>query len=757
MTARGVWARIALAVTCVVLATAPVAQADWEQVPLPGGGVREMSAASRDSLIVSPSSSSCCPTFSVTANRGATWSTVQLAGFNIGAILGATSDGSFRVLTSRFGGGTVQELQVFKIETSGAFEPLGPLVPTDGGFFSANLAALDDEGVVWVPSYDKGAGAWRVEIVAADGSATSKGLPNVTAERWQVLDTVFGPRAMPVGGPGLTPGLPRRGTFRLGAGGGFEPAEAYPVGFSDGDYWYSPATGRASWDAGAHWSEVFGSLSGVVPRTIGSARFLSTRDGVVERYAPFIYSAAGSPFPTGVQSYGVVDAGNALALRSPDAVYVEPLPLDPAPRTIGEVPGDSAALIARADLFRADAGLPPLTGDALISQAAANHSRYTALNDTEAAISAHYETPGRPGFTGSAPEQRCEAVGAHCSGEVMYAPVADPVGGWLATVYHRTLPGGPEVGLVGGGKVDGGWFVMDSGADRNVLIQPLGYPVGRWRGEEGFSGEIPDPAETCRENGQPIKYPVGVTVTLFLPQGSGTVKSIVVRKHGDGSPMPGCLLSGSGAFIPDDPLEKGQTYDVHAEWETQPDPQADGTWFPGTTLSRDWSFYFQPDGFGRTKEKRPCRSLALRTIKSVAPARRGSRPHQLLGIEEKVTFKQKAVVRLKRVRLNYWKAHHRYSLKLRLGKLARRPVRVGRTSLLRFRLPPTVVRRVIPGEEAELWLKLTGRRASGCKRVSHIARVRKIKLGWVRVAGPAAWVSAKREHHRGGHAARAAR
>jgi hypothetical protein len=752
MISRGTATAVLLA-TCVVLLAAPTAQADWEQVPLPGGGIREMSAASRDSLIVAPTTSSCCPTFNVTANRGASWTSVQLAGFSLGAILGGTSDGSFRVLTSRFGGATTQELQVFKLETSGAFEALGPVIPTDGGFFSASLAALDDEGAVWVPTYDKDTGAWRMEIVAADGSSTSKALPSIAVERWQVFDTAFGPRAVPVAA-GSTPGLPQRGTFRLGVGGSFEPAEAYPVEFADGDYWYSASADRASWDAGAHWSEVFENFGGVVSRTTGPARLLATRDGVVERYSPFIYSAAGSSFPAGVQIYGVVDAGSALALRTPDAVYVEPLPLGPAPRAIGEVPADSAALIARADLFRADAGLPPLTGDALISKAAANHSRYTALNDTEASLSAHGETPGRPGFTGSDPSQRCEAVGTQCGGEVMYAPVADPVGGWLATVYHRTLPGGPEVGLVGGGKVDSGWFVMDSGADRNVLIQPFGYPVGRWRGEDGFSGEIPDPADTCRENGQPIKYPVGVTVTLFLPKGAGVVKSIVVRKRGESKPMPGCLLSGSGAFIPDDPLEKGQTYDVHAEWVTQPDPQADGTFFPGITLARDWSFNFQPDGFGKTKEKQPCRSLDLRTIKSVAPSRRGGRAHQVLGIEEKVTFKQKAVVRLKRAQLNYWKAHRRYSLKLKLGKLAHRPVKVGRTSLLRFRLPPSVVRRVIPGEDAEMWLKFSGRRASGCKRVAHVARVRKIKLGWVQVAGPAAWVSAKHKHHRRGHGRR---
>jgi hypothetical protein len=740
--------RTALLVACAALIAVPTARADWEQLQVPPGGIRELAAASRDSLIASPLSSPCCPTYNVTANRGSTWSSVQLGGFNIGAILGAAPDGSFRALVSHVGGGTLQEFRVFKVEATGAAEPLGPAISTDDGSFSNRIAALDDSGSAWVPAYDKGTGTWRVEIVAADGTSTSKVLPSTGAEGWYMRDTAFGPRAVPVGGPGLVPWIPRRGTYRLNAGGAFEPAESYPVDFADGDFWYSDSTERASWDAGAHWGEVSESAR-VVPRATGSARFLGMDDGVAVRYSPSLYSAAGSPYPAGVQLRGIVDAGDALVLHNEGVLYAEPLPLGPAPRTIGAVPGDSAAMIARADLFRADAGLPPLTGDAAISKAALNHSLYTALNQTDLAVSAHSETPGSPGFTGHGPGERCEAVGAECFGEVMYAPVPDPVGGWLATVFHRFLPGDPEMGLVGGGKAEGGWFVMDAGADRNVLIQPFGYPSGRWRGDEGFNGEIPDPVEICRQNGQPISYPAGIAVTLFLPEGAGRVERIVVRKRGNPTPLAGCLLAEGLSFVLDDPLERNQTYDVHAEWRTGSNLEADGTTTAGVTLSRDWSFYFQPDGYGRVKPKRPCRALALRTIKSVAPARRRGRPRQVLGIEEKVTLKQKAKVRLRWARLNYWTAGVRHSVRLELGKLRRRAVRVGRTSFLRFRLPRPVVPRVIPGEPAELQLKFTGRRASGCKHVVHIARLRKIEIGWVRVAGPAAWVSAKRLHRRG--------
>lgn len=60
-------------------------------------------------------------------------------------------------------------------------------------------------------------------------------------------------------------------------------------------------------------------------------------------------------------------------------------------------------MIARANHFRAEASLPPLLGDAHLTQASENHSRYGTLNPPPPAdqpLSYHNETPGAPGFTG---------------------------------------------------------------------------------------------------------------------------------------------------------------------------------------------------------------------------------------------------------------------------------------------------------------------------------------------------------------------
>jgi hypothetical protein len=417
-------------------------------------------------------------------------------------------------------------------------------------------------------------------------------------------------------------------------------------------------------------------------------------------------------------------------------------------------------MLARADLFRADAGLPPLTGDALLSQAARNHSTYTALHSKAVESTPHDESPDLSGFTGVEPWDRCEAVGTTCNSEVMYSPgVADPVGGWLATIYHRPLLGSPEAGLVGAAETSGGWAVMDSKGPENILVGPYGYPTGRWRGEDGFSGETPDPVAACREAGQPVSAPLGIAVSLYMPSIDGEIRSITVRRRGQSAPLPGCLLSGdagsrknAGVFILDEPLVEGATYDAHAVWNPGLDELFGNEALPGADLGYDWSFYFasdEPSGQGEAadKEKATCHGLALRTIKSVAPARRSS-PHEVLGIEEKMTLKQRSRVHLRRARLEYWQAGHRHSIRLKLGRLAHREVTVGPTSLLRFRLPGSVLARVIPGEAAELHLSFSGRRAGGCLKVVKVGRVHKVQLGWVRVKGPAAWVSTTAKHNR---------
>jgi uncharacterized protein YkwD len=486
-------------------------------------------------------------------------------------------------------------------------------------------------------------------------------------------------------------------------------------------------------------------------------RYLTVRGGVIaERYSASLYRETGMAWPAGAPTNYVADAGPLIAWSS-SAIFVDEDALPPLPTTIGALQPDAQRILARADLFRADAGLPPLTGDAQVSAASRNHSVYTALNPSQANDDLHDEEPGLPGFTGGDPESRCVAVGTFCNAEVMYsAGFPDPVGGWLASIYHRPLVGAPEAGIVGAGEVTGGWSVMDSRGPVNVEVGPFGYPVGRWRGESGFSGEIPDPVAACAAEGQPISYPIGIAVSLYLPNRHGSVIAIHVHKQGEVADLPGCLLSDStedgketGAFILDEPLVPGQTYEASAVWNPGPDELPGFPSRPSSDLTYGWSFHFESDSGvveAETPGKKGCGGLDLRSVGSVAHPRRSRRT--VTGIELKLGLSRNATLRLDAAQLEYRSGRHRHSVKLKLGRLAHRMVAVGSVAYLRIRLPGPLAAK-LAGGPARLRLRLVGHGA-GCAGTSTFSRARGVRPGWVRMKGPAEWVSeaARHEKHR---------
>ncbi|HXQ89663.1 MAG TPA: hypothetical protein VN733_08495 [Solirubrobacterales bacterium] len=741
-------AAIALLVAVGMLLAAPAASAAWRAIPPPGSEALSMTVANATTWLVERPSVCCTRQFDLTEDGGASWTPVEVAGFVYAFQVGAADDGSFRVVATSGFGPDEQEVQVLKIAAGGAVEPLGPSIAVEAPPYDG--VAVSGDGATWVPHWDEAAGGFVLSIVAADGSLTDVPLPDsASTYGWKARRTVAGMRLLRYRSDSTVPYVYSRGTFRLGPGNELLAAERYPLSMASGD-WLLSSDGYASWDGGAHWSTLFvraveTAPAGQMPRYVsGSGGF------VAERFSPFLFRTSGLEPPPTEWVAGVVDAGTALIAWWPHGIYVHEGALPPPPQALGELQPDTVRLLDRANAFRADAGLPPLIGDALVSAAARSHSTYTVLNESSS-DNAHYEYPGRPGFTGSEPWDRCEAAGTTCNSEVMYPPgVADPVGGWLATIFHRPLLGGPEAGVVGAAEVPGGWTVANGRETRNLLVAPFGYPNGRWRGDASFSGEVPDPVKGCAEAGQPIDYPVGAAVSLYLPTEFGSVSRIVVHRRGIPGPLPGCLLHDyvgdgkfSGVFLPDDPLVPGATYDATATWNPGPDEMFGAPSVPSADLTYSWSFYFDPDKLAsrRSKERR-CRALGLRTIKSVAKARRGKARHPQLGIEEKIVLKQKASVRLRHAGLTYWTAGTPHPVKLELGRLRRKPKVVGRTSYLRLSLPQRVVREVEPGEEAELRLKFTGRRLKGCRHVVHISRIRKIKFGWVRLRGSAAWVSA---------------
>ncbi len=729
-----------------VLVAPGVAEADWREVPAPVSPMYSLTVASASAWLAE--GTLAAHTYEVTGDGGSHWIAVTVPGADTSYVAGAAADGSFRVVRVHNSNQDSQEAQVFRITAAGTIEALGPPIVGPSGVF--HQIAASPSGETWVPHREAGGGGWVVSIVGADGSLTNLALPGAVADEWRAQSTALGMRLLhyvPNGG-GETYD---RQTYRVEAG-QVLPAEAYPVSLAEGNWEVSAEFGRGSWDGGATWGEEE-SLE-VVPRApgLGMPRYLSVRGGTIaERYSASLYRGTGLAWPAGVPVNYVVDAGPLIAWDG-EKILVDEGPMPPMPLAIGELQPDTQRMVNRADEFRADAGLPPLTGDAQVSVAARNHSNYTKLNPEAASQEPHGEFSGLAGYTGGEMDERCAAVGTFCDSEVMYSPgFPDPVGGWLATVYHRPLVGSPEAGIVGAAEVSGGWSVMDSRKPVNVLVGPYGYPVGRWRGAEGFSGEIPDPIAACAAQGQPISYPIGIAVSLYLPNDEGTVSAIHVRKQGDVSDQPGCLLSEDtedgkvvASFVLDEPLVRGATYEATATWNPGPDqvPGSPLPAVPGADRTYAWSFHFEPDNFGEVAEPevaKSCRGLALRKIAAVAQRRRIR--HSVPGIELSLGLSRKASMRLGVARLEYRAGrHHRRSATLKLGRLAHRAVAVGPSSRLRIRMPRKLAAKLATAGPARLRLRLSGT-GIGCQGRSTFSRALRVRSGWVRMKGQAEWTS----------------
>lgn len=131
------------------------------------------------------------------------------------------------------------------------------------------------------------------------------------------------------------------------------------------------------------------------------------------------------------------DMRHRLLALVPILVVLASAPSASARQTDSPPSGDAARAIAWVDAnFRRPLGLPDLTWNALIAKAAAAHAKYWTLNGYG---TFHEEVPGKPGFTGVEPWDRCAAAGApdDC-GEVAFSgyQLPDAVVGWMDTPYH---------------------------------------------------------------------------------------------------------------------------------------------------------------------------------------------------------------------------------------------------------------------------------------------------------------------------------
>ena len=246
---------------------------------------------------------------------------------------------------------------------------------------------------------------------------------------------------------------------------------------------------------------------------------------------------------------------------------------------------------------RAQAGLPVLAQNALVDQAAQNHSDYQRLNDQIT----HTEEPGKPGFTGVTLGDRLRAAGYTFSGGFAYGEIISATttnsGFYMAeelvtAIYHRFVMFEPKFKEIGTGaaSVNGGYHYFTANlAATNGLGPGLGknrvtvWPYdGQAQVPPNFMSdyEDPDPVPEANEVGYPVSVHADLDVVLATTsftvreRGSGTALSAKLVNNGTATNPPSAV-----SIIPLAPLKGGTTYDVVFSGTTD-----------GMPISRNWSF-----------------------------------------------------------------------------------------------------------------------------------------------------------------------
>ncbi|MDD5029979.1 MAG: CAP domain-containing protein [Rhodoferax sp.] len=242
-----------------------------------------------------------------------------------------------------------------------------------------------------------------------------------------------------------------------------------------------------------------------------------------------------------------------------------------------------AAALAEVNQTRQSVGLPAVTRNAQLDQAAQAHADYLQTNSNgishdEAQFLPNSTDPA-PGFTGVGPGNRLTAAGYTYSrmNEVISGGVTmgqQAVQGLVQAIYHRfgiLATAVAEVGI-GQGNATGKYanFVMDFGATfGNAVTMPTGwlgtYPVNGQTGVvRSFDSdtESPDPVATQNRVGYPVSIHADDNDTL-------TVGSFTLTPAAGGMPLPAKLLSfpadahvppSAAAIVPLTVLDYGTQY-----------------------------------------------------------------------------------------------------------------------------------------------------------------------------------------------------
>lgn len=246
---------------------------------------------------------------------------------------------------------------------------------------------------------------------------------------------------------------------------------------------------------------------------------------------------------------------------------------------------------------RAQLGVPVVTENALLNNAAQGHSEYQRTNN----LMSHDQQAGKPGFTGVTLGDRLNAAGytipanGYAYGEVI-SGANSRSGSYLTeelitAIYHRFVifePKFRELGTGAATAASGYTYFTANFATRNGFgpgIASNAVVVWPYNGQTGVvtnflsDSEEPDPVPNINEVGYPISVHANIDAPLAMqtftvrPRGGSNLQVQVVNSSTD--PAKRTAVS----IVPLAKLQAATTYDVSFSGTVN-----------GASVTRDWSF-----------------------------------------------------------------------------------------------------------------------------------------------------------------------
>ncbi|KFC76104.1 CAP domain-containing protein [Massilia sp. LC238] len=265
-----------------------------------------------------------------------------------------------------------------------------------------------------------------------------------------------------------------------------------------------------------------------------------------------------------------------------------------APTATGSIAVDGRNWI---NYRRTQLGVPVVTENVLINNAALGHSEYLRTNR----VMSHDQAAGKPGFTGVTLKDRLNAAGytipanGYAYGEVI-SGVTNGTGFFMAeelvtAIYHRFVMFEPKFREIGTGAATSSsgysYFTADFASRGGFGPGIAANAVVTWpfNGQTGVvpnfmsDTEEPDPVPDRNEVGYPISVHANIDAPLTMqtftvrPRGGANLEVLVVNSSSTASQRTAI------AIIPLARLAAATTYDVSFSGTVN-----------GSPVSRDWSF-----------------------------------------------------------------------------------------------------------------------------------------------------------------------